>query len=53
MLFHREDSMKATLIDTDILSMYFRGNDNVTQNINQYRQEHESLNINIIIYYAP
>jgi len=35
----------------DILSMYFRGNENITQNINQYLQRHKSLNISIITYY--
>ena len=43
--------MKPSLIDTDILSMYFRGNDVVEANFEKYFEEYDKANISIITYY--
>ena len=43
--------MKESLIDTDILSYYFRNDLNVVENVQVYLQEHSKLNISIITYY--
>ncbi len=42
---------QETLIDTDILSEFFRGNSVVVANIDKYLQDFECLNISIITYY--
>ncbi len=42
--------MKPTLIDTDILSMYFRGNEIVRANFENYIETHGKVNISIITY---
>lgn len=43
--------MNLSLIDTDILSEFFRGNENVTSKVNQYLLEYGAVNISIITYY--
>lgn len=43
--------MKPTLIDTDILSMYFRGNETVESNVGKYIEEYGKANLSIITYY--
>ena len=43
--------MPETLIDTDILSEFFRGNPIVIANIDKYLQNYTCLNISIITYY--
>jgi predicted nucleic acid-binding protein len=42
---------QETLIDTDILSEFFRGNSVVVANIDKYLQDYKCLNISIITYY--
>ncbi len=42
---------QETLIDTDILSEFFRGNSVVVANIEKYLQDYTCLNISIITYY--
>ena len=39
------------MLDTDILSEYFRGNVNVIENVSQYLNEYDSINLSIITYY--
>jgi tRNA(fMet)-specific endonuclease VapC len=43
--------MKIALIDTDVLSEYFRGNKKVLKNIELYLNEYDVLNISVITYY--
>lgn len=43
--------MKPTLVDTDILSMYFRGNEKVEENFENYIEEYGKINVSIITYY--
>lgn len=43
--------MKPALVDTDILSMYFRGNENVEDNFEKYIDEYGKINTSIITYY--
>lgn len=43
--------MNKALIDTDILSYYFKGYDTVVQNFTRYLQEYDRMNISIITYY--
>ncbi len=43
--------MKPSLIDTDILSLFFRKNDNIIANFIKYFHEYDYLNISIITYY--
>lgn len=43
--------MKQVLIDTDILSEFFRGNKTVLKNIQTYLEVHDSLSLSIITYY--
>jgi tRNA(fMet)-specific endonuclease VapC len=43
--------MKAALIDTDILSLYFRDNQNVVENFSRYLTQHHCINFSIITYY--
>lgn len=43
--------MKAALIDTDILSLYFRDNQNVVENFSRYLTQHDCINFSIITYY--
>ncbi|OHD17075.1 MAG: twitching motility protein PilT [Spirochaetes bacterium GWD1_27_9] len=43
--------MIQTLIDTDILSLFFRNNDNVVQKFKDYITKFKKINISIITYY--
>ena len=43
--------MEKCLLDTDILSYYFKGNKNVVSNFNNYLNHFDSFNISIITYY--
>ncbi len=43
--------MKPTLVDTDILSMYFRGNETVKTNFEKYIDRYEKVNLSIMTYY--
>ncbi|MEO8416476.1 MAG: type II toxin-antitoxin system VapC family toxin [Ginsengibacter sp.] len=43
--------MKSSLVDTDILSEFFRGNLKVVGNANKYLQTHNSIKLSIITYY--
>lgn len=43
--------MKPVLIDTDILSMFFRGNSSVVAQFQAYLAEHQRISFSIITYY--
>lgn len=43
--------MNESLIDTDILSLYFKGDENIFKNFSKYLREFEAINISIITYY--
>lgn len=43
--------MKSALVDTDILSLFFRNNENVVSNFKTYLKTHEKINLSIITYY--
>ena len=43
--------MKPALIDTDILSLFFRGNTNVVAQFQTYLITYRQINISIITYY--
>ena len=43
--------MKPALIDTDILSAFFRGNPVVKTNVEKYLHEYATINFSIITYY--
>jgi tRNA(fMet)-specific endonuclease VapC len=43
--------MKTALIDTDILSMYFRGQQTVVENFARYLTNHSVINLSIVTYY--
>ncbi|MCD4817712.1 MAG: type II toxin-antitoxin system VapC family toxin [Candidatus Cloacimonetes bacterium] len=43
--------MKQVMIDTDILSLFFRGNEKVKEHFEEYLNEFEMINISIITYY--
>lgn len=43
--------MKPTLIDTDILSLFFRGQPNVVAQFQAYLAEYRAINFSIITYY--
>ena len=43
--------MQASLIDTDILSMFLKGNKKVKANVNEYISIHKNINFSIITYY--
>lgn len=43
--------MIEALLDTDILSLYFRGDSKVVQKVKEYLKEYDQLNISIISYY--
>lgn len=43
--------MEPALIDTDILSLFFRNNQNAVSNFKNYLKEHEKINISIITCY--
>lgn len=43
--------MKPCLLDTDILSLFFRNHPEVIKNFNLYVQEYKKLNFSLITYY--
>ena len=43
--------MKPALVDTDILSMFFRGNPAVVSHFQTYLNEYRQINLSIITYY--
>lgn len=43
--------MKPSMLDTDILSEFMRGNARVMSNVDSYLKEHGFINISIITYY--
>lgn len=43
--------MKPSLIDTDILSLFFRNHPEVTDRFSAYLATHDKINISIITYY--
>ncbi len=43
--------MKPALIDTDILSEFFRGNSKVIKNADKYLQKYDTISLSIITYY--
>jgi len=43
--------MKRSLIDTDILSMFFRGNRSVKANFATYLSEYDEISFSIVSYY--
>jgi tRNA(fMet)-specific endonuclease VapC len=43
--------MKPCLLDTDILSLFFRNHPQVVENCNLYLQEYEQLSFSLITYY--
>ncbi len=43
--------MKPALLDTDILSEYFRGNTKVISKVEEYLTEYNSINLTVITYY--
>ena len=43
--------MNRTLIDTDILSYYFRGDTVVIENVGKYLDQFDTLEISLINYY--
>lgn len=43
--------MKPALVDTDIVSLFLRGNRQVVQNFAVYLHEHGPVNISIVTYY--
>jgi tRNA(fMet)-specific endonuclease VapC len=45
------EAMKCSLIDTDILSLFFRGNRKVRANFAAYLSEYDEINFSIVSYY--
>jgi len=43
--------MKAALVDTNILSLFFRGHPQVVAGFGLYLEEYDTINISIITYY--
>nr|WP_242042204.1 type II toxin-antitoxin system VapC family toxin [Leptolyngbya sp. FACHB-541] len=43
--------VKPILVDTDILSLFFRGNPAVVSRFQEYLSEHQQINLSIITYY--
>ncbi len=43
--------MTESLVDTDILSFYFRGDQKVVNKFNDYLREFDVINVSIITYY--
>ena len=43
--------MKKALLDTDILSMFFRDNQKVRENFRRYLEEYDEIAISILTYY--
>lgn len=43
--------MKEALVDTDILSFFFKGDENVIRRAHEYLNQYDQLNLSIITYY--
>ncbi|MDX1524318.1 MAG: type II toxin-antitoxin system VapC family toxin [Anaerolineae bacterium] len=43
--------MKASLVDTNILSLFFRGHPQVVAKFEAYLKDHDTINFSIITYY--
>lgn len=43
--------MKPSLVDTDILSEFLRGNPKIIEKVEEYLNEYDSINLSIITYY--
>ncbi|NJN96884.1 MAG: type II toxin-antitoxin system VapC family toxin [Anaerolineales bacterium] len=43
--------MKAALVDTNILSLFFKGHPQVVDKFETYLEEYETINLSIITYY--
>tara|TARA_A100000171_G_scaffold401_1_gene642 strand:- start:454 stop:858 length:405 start_codon:yes stop_codon:yes gene_type:complete len=43
--------MTECLVDTDILSFYFRGEPNVVREFTEYLKEYDQINVSIITYF--
>lgn len=43
--------MVPVLVDTDILSLFFRNNHNVVSHLKKYLAQHKKINMSIITYY--
>ena len=43
--------MKASMLDTDILSEFFRGNSKVIEKVDEHLKEYGFINLSIITYY--
>jgi len=43
--------MRAALVDTDILSEFFRGTPKVIENVETYLKTYDAINFSIITYY--
>lgn len=43
--------MKPSLVDTDILSFFFKGHPSVVAHFNAYSQQYATINLSIITYY--
>ncbi|MCX6226180.1 MAG: type II toxin-antitoxin system VapC family toxin [Bacteroidia bacterium] len=43
--------MKSSMLDTDILSEFFRGNPKVVEKVDEYLKEYGFISISIITYY--
>ena len=49
--FQGETDLKPSLIDTDILSLFFKNHPNVTARFASYLNNYKNINISIITYY--
>jgi len=43
--------MKKTLVDTNIISAFMRGNPSVVQKVEKYLRFHTTLSVSVITYY--
>jgi tRNA(fMet)-specific endonuclease VapC len=43
--------LNETLLDTDILSFYFKGDHQVVKNFTEYLEQYDSVNLSIITYF--
>ncbi|MGI2907542.1 hypothetical protein [Tolypothrix sp. VBCCA 56010] len=51
MISSEEEVMKLALVDTNILSLFFRNQPLVVENFNAYIKEYGKSNIIVLIYY--
>ena len=51
MLLREGDQVKQVLIDTDILSLFFRKDSLVVAHFKEYLKQYDKINISIITYY--